>query len=253
MRPFLLRCTLIASLSVAAAGFLGQASEVSTTPEAVSPARGRVTDAQILSRYFAAAKQQSEAMRGMTMEVDIDAELPKLKKQGKLHALRNISKVGKVTYHMLGFSGDNTIKRDVIARYLTAEVQAQGSQTNLGINPENYKFKFKGQESPDGRPVYVFHLTPRHKRVGLFKGELWLDPDTCMPVRESGRFVKSPSVFFKKMVFVREYTMADGVAVPHHIESRVDTRIIGPVELSINFTNPAKTVDAEESAASGDE
>jgi hypothetical protein len=253
MRPFLLHCTLIAILSVAAAGFLGRASAASTTPGTDSPAPGRLTDAQILSRYFAAAKQQSEAMRGMTMEVDIDAELPKLKKQGKLHALRNISKVGKVTYHMLGFSGDNTIKKDVIARYLTAEVQAQGSQSNLGINSENYKFKFKGLESADGRSVYVFHLTPRHKRVGLFKGELWLDPDTFMPVRESGRFVKSPSVFFKKMVFVREYTMADGVAVPRHIESRVETRIIGPVELSINFTNPAKTMDAEESAASGDE
>ncbi len=240
-------------MSVAAAGFLGRASEVSGSPDPSVSVHRSDTDAQILSRYFAAAKQQSEAMRGMTMEVDIDAELPKLKKQGKLHALRNISKVGKVTYHMLGFSGDNTIKRDVIARYLTAEVQAQGSQTNLGINPDNYKFKFKGLESTDGRSVYVFHLTPRHKRVGLFKGELWLDPDTCMPVRESGRFVKSPSVFFKKMVFVREYTIADGVAVPHHIESRVDTRIIGPVELSINFTNPAKTVDAEESAASGDE
>ncbi len=253
MRPFLLRCTLIAGLSVAAAGFFGHASEVTSSPQTAVPSRRESFDAQILSRYLAASKQQSEAMRGMTMEVDIDAELPRLKKEGKLHALRNISKVGKVTYHMLGFSGDTTIKKDVIARYLTAEVQAQGSQTNLGINPGNYKFKFKGLQSPDGRPVYVFHLTPRHKRVGLFKGELWLDPDTCMPVREAGRFVKSPSVFFKKMVFVREYAIADGVAVPRHIESRVDTRIIGPVELSINFTNPAKTVDAEESAASGDE
>jgi hypothetical protein len=200
-------------------------------------------DTQILNRYFAATEQQKQALRGVTMEVDIDAELPKLKKQGKLHALRNISKVGKVTYHMLGFSGDSTVKKDVIARYLTAEVQAQGSQQDMAITAANYKFRYRGKMERNGQQVYVFHLSPRHKKVGLFKGELWLDPDTCMPVRESGRFVKSPSIFFKKMEFVREYAMNDGVAVPRHIESLVDTRLVGPVQLSIQFANPAKTAD----------
>lgn len=211
-------------------------------------------DAEILSRYLAATEQQKQALRGVTMEVDIDAELPKLKKQGKLHALRNISKVGKVTYHMLGFSGDSTVKKDVIARYLTAEVQAQGSQQDMAITPANYKFKYRGLEERSGKQVYVFHLSPRHKRVGLFKGELWLDPATCMPVREAGRFVKSPSIFFKKMEFVREYAMSDGVAVPRHIESLVDTRLVGPVQLSIRFANPAKTADLHEGEpGAGDE
>ncbi len=211
-------------------------------------------DTQILNRYFAATEQQKQALRGVTMEVDIDAELPKLKKHGKLHALRNISKVGKVTYHMLGFSGDSTVKKDVIARYLTAEVQAQGSQQDMAITAANYKFRYRGLEERNGKQVYVFHLAPRHKKVGLFKGELWLDPETCMPVRESGRFVKSPSIFFKKMEFVREYGMNDGVAVPRHIESLVDTRLVGPVQLSIRFANPAKTADsAEAEPAAGDE
>lgn len=236
-----------------AAGVSGRSAGLPDSHGGSFFSRRDTSEAQILNRYFDATRRQSEALRGMTMEVDIDAELPRLKKQGKLHALRNISKFGKVTYHMLGFSGDNTVKKDVIARYLTAEVQAQGSQQDLGIDAHNYKFKYKGLQSPDGRQVYVFHLTPRHRRVGLFKGELWLDPDTCMPVREAGRFVKSPSVFFKKMEFVREYAINDGVAVPRHIESIVDTRIVGPVQLSINFANPAKTSDAEESAASGDE
>lgn len=206
-------------------------------------------DSRILSRYLAATERQKTALLGMSTVVDIDAQLPKLKKQGKMSALRMISKVGKITYRMLGFSGDATVKKDVIARYLNAEVQAQGSSGDLGITPQNYKFKFKGTQQADGRDVYVFHVTPRHKRVGLFKGELWLDPETCMPVREQGRFVKSPSIFFKKVEFVREYAMNGDIAVPRNIESLVVTRIVGPVQLNIHFANPAKTSAADESEA----
>jgi len=196
-----------------------------------------------------ARQEQQNTLRGVQMEVDIDARIPKLKKYGRLHALRNISKVGKITYRMLGFNGDNTVKKDVIARYLTAEVQAQGGQ-DLSISPLNYKFKFKGVQEQNGRDTYVFRLSPRKKRVGLFKGELWLDAKTYMPVRESGRFVKSPSIFFKKMEFVRTYELEGGVSVPQRIDSRVDTRIVGPVELSINFSNLAKVTDEETSASS---
>jgi hypothetical protein len=48
--------------------------------------------------------------------------------------------------------------------------------------------------------------------VGLFKGELWVDADTFLPLRESGRFVKNPSVFLKKIEFVRDYEIKDGIA-----------------------------------------
>lgn len=234
-------------------------SRAAEVPEGFEPsffAHPQADDSRILTRYLAAEERQKAALLGMSMVVDIDARLPKLKKQGKMSALRMISKVGKITYRMLGFSGDASVKKDVIARYLTAEVQAQGSSDDLGINPQNYKFKFKGLEQTDGRQVYVFHVSPHKKRVGLFKGEIWLDPETCMPVREQGRFVKSPSIFFKKLEFVREYAMNDGVAVPRHIESRVDTRIVGPVQLNINFANPAKTTAADEidaASASGTE
>jgi hypothetical protein len=61
-----------------------------------------------------------------------------------------------------------------------------------------------------------------------------------MPVRESGRFVKSPSIFLKKIEFVRTYNLKEGVAVPQHLESKLETRIFGPVNLSIDFSNFAK-------------
>ena len=185
------------------------------------------------------------------MQVEISASLPKLKKEGKLRALRNISQVGRVTYRMLGFTGDSSIKKDVIARYLTAEVQASGNGADLGITPANYKFKFKGLQDQDGRNVYVFHLAPRKKELGLFKGELWIDAKTYMPVREAGKLVKNPSIFFKRTDFVRTYKIDNGVAVPEHIDSVIKTRIVGPVELTINFNNAAPD-NGTETAEAGD-
>jgi hypothetical protein len=180
------------------------------------PGGSDASDSVILQRYLSASETQKAAMHGVRSDVDIEATLPKLKKEGRMHALRSISKVGQVTYRALGFSGDTTIKKDVIARYLTAEVQAQGSGQDLSITPANYKFKFHGLQDRDGQRVFVFNVQPRKKEVGLFKGEIWLDPDTCMPLREQGRFVKNPSIFFKRMDFVRKYELHDGVSRPLH-------------------------------------
>ena len=147
----------------------------------------------ILDHYCAAEEGQQQLLRGISMEVEIAASLPSLKKAGKLHALRRISKLGRITYQILGFEGDNTIKREVIARYLTAEAEAQKEQpASLAVTPANYKFKYRGRSQLEGRNAHVFQVTPRQKRQGMYKGELWIDAETYLRVRESGYLVKNP-------------------------------------------------------------
>ena len=194
----------------------------------------------IVESYETASQGQSEALHGASMNVEIEASLPKLKKHGRLHALRRISKLGRITYDALHFEGDNTIKTHVIAHYLQAEVQAQEEGApSLAVTPANYKFKYKGAHDSGGRDVYVFHVTPRHKQVGFFKGEIWIDAETFLRVRESGRFVKTPSVFLKHIEFVREYDIQAGVAVPRQIRSTVETWLVGQAELTVDFSNVA--------------
>lgn len=195
------------------------------------------TGAEVLTGYFAAVEAQRESLRGTSADVTFEGSLPRLKKHGRLSALRKISQIGQVTYKMLGFSGDDTVKKEVIARYMTAETTAKETASNVGINLENYQFKYKGFQDKQAFKVHVFELKPRAKRVGLFKGELWIDDATSLPVRESGRFVKNPSLFLKKVEFVREYEIVDGVARPKRIESNIDTRIAGKAMLAIDFTN----------------
>jgi len=192
----------------------------------------------VVENYWAASEQQEHALQGSSMEVDIEASLPKLKKHGRLHGLRRISRLGRITYEALRFEGDNSVKNHVIARYLAAETEAQAEGSpSLAVTPANYKFKYKGPKQSGAQSVEVFEVTPRRKLVGLFKGEIWIDAKTFLCVRESGRLVKTPSIFLKKIEFVKEYAIQDGISVPRQIHSIVDTRLVGPAELTVDFWN----------------
>jgi len=202
----------------------------------------------LVDKYVGATRVQQESLRGLQMEVDIDAQLPKLEKHGKLRALRKISRLGRITYKALGFSGDNTVKQEVITRYLAAESAARENGT-IAITPANYKFRYSGRIVQHGVSLQILEVTPKKKAVGLFKGELWIDADTGMPIREAGQFVKTPSVFLKKIAFVRDYELRGGVAFPVHIQSTVDTRIVGRAELEISFSNFSRQEGADDDAA----
>jgi hypothetical protein len=204
---------------------------------ALSAATATGPDA-VVENYWAASQQQQRAFAGSSMEVDIEASLPKLKKHGRLRGLRRISSLGRITYEALRFEGDNSVKKHVIARYLSAEAEAQADGSpSLAVTPANYKFKYKGPKQSGAQTVEVFQVTPRRKLVGLFRGEIWIDANTFLCVRESGRLVKNPSIFVKKIEFVKEYEIQNGIAVPRQIHSIVDTRLVGPAELTIDFRN----------------
>jgi hypothetical protein len=229
-------CTAIFTLSVAAAPVSGPADT-------------------IVENYCTASQVQAQTVRGASMDVEIDASLPKLKKHGRLHALRRISPLGLIRYEKAQFEGDGIVNKEIIARYLTAEVEAQKQQSPLvAVTPANYKFKYKGIDRSTGRDVHVFEVKPLQKREGLFKGEVWIDAHTFLKVQESGYLVKNPSIFLKKVAFIRKYDIRDGISVPRQVQSVADVRFVGKAELTIDFSNfaidatklgPAAEVDGQ--------
>ncbi len=209
-----------------------------------------VDSAEIINKYVQAAQAPEGASRGESMEVDINASVPRLKANGRLHALRVMSHVGRITYRVLGFQGSSAVKTQVIARYLQAEQQGQ-SNPHLAVAPVNYKFKFKGARRLDSaKDVYIFALTPRKHEAGLFRGEIWLDATSYLPVYEKGRFVKNPTIFFKKVDFERAFAIKDGKAVPQYMNSTITTRVVGKVELDVNYSNYAPDTDQKDGADS---
>ena len=196
---------------------------------------------QVLARYFAAVNEQAPKTRGVEMDMDFSARIPRLKKEGVMLARRIVSSLGKISFVVKSFTGDNTVKNYVIIKYMSGEVEMADKlgekSAEAGITPRNYKFKYKRLSTFNGRPVHIFELNPLKKQLGLFKGELWIDDETALPVRETGSLVKSPSVFLKKVQFTRTYAMYNGASLPSRVESTVETRIAGKAELDIRYTN----------------
>ena len=207
-----------------------------------------VSPATIVQNYCAAERQEEAVLRHASMEVDIQASLPKLKKQGRFHALRRISPLGLISYERRRYEGDKTVRNEVILRYLDAEEEAQEKDApELAVTPANYKFKFKRRAVLEGRETYVFAVTARHKRQGMFDGQLWIDAATFLRVREEGHLVHVGSFFVKKTQFLRTYEIRDGISVPVEMQSTADIRLVGKAELNIAFSN----FSLEESDESG--
>jgi hypothetical protein len=190
----------------------------------------------IVDRYIQASRTQRSTLRNEPMQVEITATLLKSQRRSQLRAVRRVSDTGEITYDVLETSGDDGIRRQVIGHYLTAEAQLRDPET-AALTRVNYKFRLKAVLTRLGRQVYVLQLTPRKKKAGLFKGELWVDEATGMPLRESGQLVKSPNWLIKRVIFVRTYEICDGIALPARVDSTVETRIAGTAELSIRFSD----------------
>jgi len=204
----------------------------------------------IVEQFCAATRGQDRLLQGSTMDVEISASLPKLNKKAKMSALRRISALGRITYEKLRFEGDGTVKKQIINRYLSAEAEAQEDPSlAIALTPENYNFKYKGKSDLDGRETYLFDVSPKRKRQGVFRGQLWIDIATFLRVEESGYLVQSPSVFVKKIAFVRKYQIRGGVSVPKQEQSFADTRLVGRAEMTIDFSNFA--IDSVPAGAMG--
>jgi hypothetical protein len=206
-------------------------------------------ETELLQKYFASIGSNQEKTRGVQMETEFIASVPRLGKKGAMKIVRYVVRTGQVLYgSMLHFEGDSMVKKDVIARFMTAEIENSAKPQSIGLTDVNYKFKPKKLEDCNGRPCQLYQLEPRRKEVGLFKGELWLDVETGLPLREKGRFVKNPHVSFKKAEFVRYYKIEDGIARVVELESRANLWVVGKVDMHIHYgpATPAEGPPSEE-------
>jgi len=195
-----------------------------------------------LARYVAGL-EGSQAWGAETIE--IEASLPKLKEHGRLRAIRRLLPLGKPEYQVFELNGSRTVKQQVIARYLSAEIEASRMNPSaVAVTPANYRFSYAGSVASGGNLVYAFQITPRKKREGLIQGVIWIDAETGAAVRQSGYLVKKPSIFVKRVDVTRETSLHNGVAESRVTHLAVETRLVGRAELTIHERPCVDCVDA---------
>lgn len=193
----------------------------------------------MLERYTSASQMQREAMFGAQVDIKIEGRLTELREKGLMKVVGYMSKLGELTHEMLTFDGDKRIKTELMARYLELEEKTKSYGGALKIGPQDYEFRIKAILKQNGKSTYVFEVSPKKNGADKFRGELWIDGATGMPLREAGKFVKSPSLWVTNLRFVRDYELHDGISVVKRFQSSTDVRLlgVGSAELDVNFSN----------------
>jgi hypothetical protein len=173
--------------------------------------------------------QQNSGLGSYTDETLVMAELPDTSQRGVFELQRSFVAPRSLSFKALSFTGDSFVKSNVIARLLQSEVDYvnKGDPEQEALNAANYKFSYKGEQNLDGRMVHVFQVKPRHRRVGLFKGHIYLDASTGSLVRSEGTVVKSPSFFIRKIEFVQDYADVNHFTLPVHLHTTALARFVG--------------------------
>lgn len=224
---------LIVVLAIVAASPARAADASAVVSASAASAEIAPTDgASLAFARYTAGLEQASAWGLETVE--IEASLPRLAKGGRLRAIRRLLPLHRPEYQVLELAGDQTVRQQVIVRYLTADARAAVLPPSaVAITPANYRFRYKGAVKAGGSLAYAFLITPRQKREGLIKGELWLDGQTGNIVRQSGFLVKRPSIFVKRVDVTREMSLRDGIVAMRVTHLSVDTRLVGRAELTI--------------------
>ena len=182
-----------------------------------------------LQAYEKRLVRQGAALSAYTAREVIEADLPDSSQHGRYELTRRYQAPKTLEFKPLAFTGDGFVKGNVMHRLMQAEVDHVEKQrgTETALSSQNYKFSYKGLEKLDGAPVHVFHVKPRQKRQGLFKGKVFLDPYSGSLRRAEGKLVKSPSFFIKKVEFVNDYMDVGEFTFPVRIQSEAKVRLIG--------------------------
>jgi hypothetical protein len=194
------------------------------------------------ARYIASLEHGSAFAESGPIAVLVEASIPALYKESVLLAVRQTGANERSEFRIVGLGGDGAVAEEVIARYFTIEEQMENlPRSSILISPENYKFQFRGQVKTGNGSAYVYDITPRKRRAGLFKGQIWIDAITGAELLVSGHLTDSPSAS-SSMTFVRETTLdAPGYARVTHMTFAVP--LLGRSELVVTERPLLSTFD----------
>lgn len=156
---------------------------------------------------------------------------------------------GTDTFAIASGAGSPFIRHHVFQRILKDEekrVKANSDPDSL-ISPKNYTFEIIGEDHIGSSECTVVHAIPKRRETDLFEGKIWIDERDFAIVKIVGHLSKSPSLWIKRVDFVRQYQKIDEYWLPLTEEASVDVRVYGAEILTIDYHD--YTVNTVETAS----
>ena len=116
-----------------------------------------------------------------------------------------------------------------------AETSAGATKHDSAITPANYDVELEGEGELDGRRCYLLRAVPKRRDKYLFEGTIWIDAQDLAVAQIEGRPAKNPSLWVKKVHFVRRYQKVGDFWLPCEDASVSEVRIFGSHTLTIRY------------------
>jgi len=196
----------------------------------------RMSPELALHTYEQRAVRQAAELASYSARTVVRAELPESAQRGEFELQRRYAAPRTLEFKPVQYTGDGFVKSNVIIRLLQSEVDhvQKDDPALTAISSANYKFSYKATPMIEGRMMHVYQVKPRKKRVGLFRGRIYLDAYTGSLLYATGSIVKSPSFFIKKIEFVQQYADFGSFTFPVHIHSEATARLVGRTIVDID-------------------
>jgi len=115
----------------------------------------------------------------------------------------------------------------IVRRMLEGEAAVAKDYSSTDISPDNYDFRFIGEEDVSGQRCYVLELLPRRKDKHLLRGNIWVDTSTHLLRRTEGEPAKTLSWWVRDVHIALLYGAVDGMWLQTASEATANVRILG--------------------------
>jgi len=184
------------------------------------------------ARYITSLAQPDPFTDAGPVVLLIESSLPHLYKDAQVLAIRRMGENERSEYGIVGFVGDGVALDEATRRYFAIHEGVENLPlSSIQISPENYRFRLRGEVKTGIGSAYVYDITPRRRRPGLFKGQIWIEAGTGAEVLISGRLEGVPSIG-SGVDFVRE-TKLDGVGYARITHLSFTVPLLGRSELVV--------------------
>lgn len=130
------------------------------------------------------------------------------------------------TYSIRQSSGSG-LGEKLVHRMLKGETKIIEDYGSTDISPDNYDFRFAGEETVNQQRCYVLDLLPKRKQKTLLHGNVWVDVNTYLLHRMEGEPAKMPSWWLRNVRIVFTYGDVGGMWLQTASEVTTHVRIFG--------------------------
>jgi len=142
-------------------------------------------------------------------------------------------------FKIISEKGSGIIRSRVFKPLMDVEIETAADRNRIdsSITPNNYTLSLIGEEDLAGSHCFVVEVTPKRADKYLFTGKVWIHSGEFAIVQIEGQPAKIPSLWVKRVDFVRRYQKIGEFWLPLKNESTTRVRLFGKNTLTTDYDN----------------